>query len=196
MNDEGVAHYGPSFQVVDEVRRNLDGSSVVASLHFDHDQWSGRGGVYGVQLLDGILQLCFLNPYVPSGYVMYAGGFDWGLFLRAPVENPCIVHFQFAEDHESYGQTVRHGDALMYNSKGRLLCHLMGINSIMGKRATGVLDAVPVWQPLSMAPLAEDRDAGACDPDRSSVVARIIADVLRRKHALVRSGACHLRILE
>lgn len=196
VNDEGVAHYGPSFQVVDEVRRNLDGSSVVASLHFDHDQWSGRGGVYGVQLLDGILQLCFLNPYVPSGYVMYAGGFDWGLFLRAPVENPCIVHFQFAEDHESYGQTVRHGDALMYNSKGRLLCHLMGINSIMGKRATGVLDAVPVWQPLSMAPLAEDRDAGACDPDRSSVVARIIADVLRRKHALVRGGACHLRILE
>lgn len=196
VNQEGIAHYGPSFQVVDEVRRNFDGSSVVASLHFGHDQWSGRGGVYGVQLLDGIFQLCYLNPYMTSGFVVYAGGFDLGLFLRAPVENPCFVHMQFVEDHDSYGQTVRQGDALMYDSKGRVLCHLIGINSIVGKRAPGVLDAVPVWQPLSMAPIAEDRDAGACDPDRSSAVARIIADVLRRKHDLVRGEACYLRVLE
>ena len=197
VNIEGVAYYGPSFQVIKEVRVNLDRSRVVATLQFDHEQWSRRGGVFGVQLIDGIFQLCFLNPFLPSGNVSYAGGFDWGVFLRSPVDNRCIVDFQFSEDEEAFGQTIVHGDAIMYDPNGRIICHIMGIRSILGKRETTVVDAVPVWQPLSMGTPAKDGDADpTCDPDRTSAVVSTIASIVRRKHALLRGEACHVRVFE
>ena len=198
--EKDTAYYGPSFQVIDEVRTSADRSSIVATLNFDHGKWSAKGGLYGVQLLDGMLQLCFLNPFVPSGNVSYAGGFDWGLFVRAPVENPCIVHFQFAHD-ESFGDSIVHGDALMYDANGRLLCHLMGIKSIIGKQMMKLSDSVPVWQPMSLAARAPPSQLDAARADHrlsgcpSSAVARVICDVLRKKHAIVQ-GACHLRVLE
>ena len=151
--DEDMAYYGPSFQVIDEIRASADRSSIVATLNYDHQSWSAKGGVFGVQLLDGMLQLCFNNPYVPSGNVAYAGGFDWGIFVRAPVDNPVIVNFQFVEDG-GVGDSIVNGDARMFDANGRLLCHLMGIKSIVGKQMMHVYDAVPVWQPLSLAALA------------------------------------------
>ena len=102
INEDGVTEYGKSFKVIDEVKTSADGSSIVATLSFDHETWISKGGIYGVQLLDGILQLSYLNPYIASGNVGYAGGFDLGIFVRKPVENPCIVHFQFAEDNECF----------------------------------------------------------------------------------------------
>ena len=204
--DKDIAYYGPSFQVIEEIRTSADGSSIVATLRYDHQSWSAKGGVFGVQLLDGMLQLCFLNPYVSSGNVMYAGGFDWGLFVRTPVENPVIVHFQFVEDAASFGSDIVHGDAMMYDATGRLLCHLVGIRSIIGRHLSGkdAYDSVPAWSPwhplsTSIAP-AVDRpnNVGAAsdlDP-RSSAIAQTIGDILRKKHALMRGQACFLRVVE
>ena len=208
--DEEIAYYGPSFQVIEEIRANASGSSIVATLRYDHQSWSAKGGIFGVQLLDGMLQLCFLNPYVPSGNVMYAGGFDWGLFVRAPVENAVFVHFQFVEDAASFGSDIVHGEAMMYDATGRLLCHLMGIRSIIGKHVTGkdVYESVPAWSPwhtlslaasTSMAPAVDEPNnvgAGSDLDPRSSAIAQTIGDILRKKHALMRGQACFLRVME
>ncbi len=197
INEDGVTEYGKSFKVIDEVKTSADGSSIVATLRFDHETWMSKGGIYGVQLLDGILQLSYLNPYIASGNVGYAGGFDLGIFVRKPVENPCIVHFQFAEDNECFGQTVVHGDALMYDSRGMLLCHLIGIRSIIGKRTMGISDGVPVWQPMSMPNPSHGLAAKARDKRGSdSPIIETIVNLLHKKKSYMQSGACHLRILE
>ena len=200
INDDGVTEYNGSFRVLDQVRVSADKSSIVASLEFDHEQWMSRGGIYGVQLLDGILQICFLNPYIPSGHVGYAGGFDLGIFIRKPVENPCFVHFQFVEDNESFGQIVVHGDASLYDSDGLLLCHLIGIKSIIGKHVSGIFDAVPVWQPMSLS-AASDSRASCLEGERRkaydhpSIIATVFK-LMHEKHALLQGDACHLRVLE
>lgn len=201
INEAGVTEYGPSFQVIDELRTSPNGLSIVATIKFDHAQWSNKGGAYAVQLLDGILQLAYLNPNIPSGHVSYAGGFDLGIFARRPSSNPCIVHLKFLEDGGRYGKTVITGDALMYDPNGLLLCHLIGIKSIMGKRMTRTFDAIQVWQPISM-PCTRKYFSSSCSEiekpgsDDCRSVARIIFDRLREKKTLVRGTAVHLRILE
>ena len=202
INEDDVTEYGASFRVINEVRTSADRSSIVVSLEFDHEKWIRQGGVYGVQLLDGILQLGFLNPYFPSGNVSYAGGFDLGIFVRKPVENPCFVHYQFVEDDEIFGKTFVQGDAMMYDSSGMLLCHLIGIKSIIGKRMTGIHDSVPVWQPMSLAVTSENvhnlccvegEQEEWCSP--SSIMAPIV-DLLHQKYSLGHGEACSLRIVE
>lgn len=198
INEDGTTEYGPSFKVVDEVRASHDRLSIVASLEFNHEQWTRRGGIYGVQLLDGILQLGYLYPNVTSGNVMYAGGFELGIFARRPSTNPCIVHFQFREDGTNHGKTVILGDAMMYDSNGRLICHLVQIKSIMGKRVTRTFDAVPVWQPISLPRQTENIHTQCIeDQGRKSSLVTIIFNLLRNKNALLRGRDCsYLRILE
>ena len=202
INEDGVAEYGPSFQVINDVRVRADGSSFLATMEFDHEQWMNRGGIFGVPLLDGILQLSILNPYIPSGNVGYAGGFELGIFVRKAVQNPCIVHFQFVEDDGRFGQTVLHGDALMYDSNGLLLCHFIGIKSIIGKQITKLCDAIPVWQPISIPMLHRDvfskdpeLDKTASSDDSQDIVATFI-NLLQRKRTIVQGEAIHVRILE
>lgn len=201
INEAGVTEYGSSFKVIDEVRMTPTGLSIVATIKFDHAQWSNKGGIYAVQLLDGILQLAYLNPNIPSGHVSYAGGFELGIFARRPVSGPCIVHLKFLEEGGRSGKTVITGDALMYDQNGLLLCHLIGIKSIMGKRMTRTFDSIQVWQPMSIPSASKDPCFSSLEHAESRVtddhsIASIIFNLLRKKKEFVRGRAAHLRILE
>jgi len=168
-------------------------SSLIASLEYDHREWSKRGGVYGIQLLDGILQLGFLNPHADSGVVMYAGGFDLGIFARSPVGTTCVVHVKFSEEKDGqqgrYGKILVSGDALMYDVNGDLLCHLIGIKCILGRKVSRTFDSIQHWHRITQK----------CDEmaaSRTNNLAATILGLINQQPDLISRRSFYLRILE
>ena len=191
---------------------NYKRSSLVASLEYDHSDWNRKGGVYGIQLLDGILQLGFLNPHADSGVVMYAGGFDLGIFARRPVSNPCFVHVKFTEEKDGeqqvrYGKTLISGDALLYDANGDLLCHLIGIKCIIGRKVSRTFDSIQVWHPISSKydEMLEKPDVSTSRTENEHVqvatngtnaLASTILRLIAKRGDLTRAKSFYLRILE
>lgn len=194
-----------------EVRMNYKRSSLVASLEYDHSDWNRKGGVYGIQLLDGILQLGFLNPHADSGVVMYAGGFDLGIFARRPVSNRCLVHVKFTgekdgEQQVRHGKTLISGDALLYDSNGYLLCHLIGIKCILGRKISRTFDSIQVWHPLTnqddempkfdVSVSSAEREHVQVANNGTNTLASTILGLIVKKGDLTREKSFYLRILE
>ena len=174
INCEGRVEYGPKFQVIkvlayilslvqpswlhshlpiyctQEARINSDSTSIVGILNYDNGSWSKRGGIYGIPLLDGILQLGFLIPVLDAGSVVLAGGFEIGVFARRPTGDTCVVVLE-ASSPIPDGATMITGNAWMYDSNGSLLVYLQGIKRIYAQNISGVQDVFQVWQPLATA---------------------------------------------
>lgn len=138
--------HGPSFRVIKDVYTNSSRSSAVAFLEFDQDAWRRRGGAFGIQLLDGIVQLPMIHPLYEMSWIGYAGGFDYALFARQPVGHSCIAKFEFSRGPSH----TTSGNAWLYDSEGRLLLYLEGVESVRGLSCTRTIDCIKNWQPMSV----------------------------------------------
>ena len=73
---EGIAEYGPSFQVINSLHLSVADNTYLGRLEYDNDAWSRQGGCLGVQLIDGLFQMALLLPCKDPETVYYAGGFQ------------------------------------------------------------------------------------------------------------------------
>lgn len=76
LNQEGIAEYGSSFQVVQSLHGNLGADTYFAELKFDCQGWADQGGSVGVQLMDSFFQIPLALPSHDCLAVAYAGGFE------------------------------------------------------------------------------------------------------------------------
>lgn len=179
--------------MMQEARIRADRKSIIASLHCDHEEWSKKGGHYPIPMLDGILQLGFLNSgSLDIGCVMYAGGFELGYFARRPKENACIALMEILDPVQDAMFTVT-GNAWLYDMQGNLLVYLEGIRCILGNKKTQVNDILQIWQPV----LPEGQDDRAFSMDRCTQdIASLASKILHKKHQMSRCNISTLRILE
>lgn len=159
-------------------------------LNYDNGSWSKRGGIYGIPLLDGILQLGFLIPVLDAGSVVLAGGFEIGVFARRPTGDTCVVVLE-AFSPIPDGATMITGNAWMYDSNGSLLVYLQGIKSIYAQNISGVQDVFQVWQPLATA---ENHSKQLLKGQRT--IASCVFQLLEAKHKLSKYNIACLRLLE
>jgi hypothetical protein len=89
VNKEGLAEYGPSFQVVTSLHGNFAEDTFLGCIEFDSEAWARQGGLYGVQLLDALYQLPFLLPSHDPSIVAYAGGFE----VRMPGDGVALSEY-------------------------------------------------------------------------------------------------------
>lgn len=134
-----------------DVCSDLNQMSMFAELSFDSKSWSKVGGKYGIQLLDGIVQIGFLDTRRDLTTVAYFGGFEIGYFVREPDEETCFAHFQFNDLEETSSRVVTVGDAKLYDSNGRILVALHGIKTIMGNPNSSIINVQQFWQPFLAA---------------------------------------------
>ena len=169
---------------------NADSTSIVGVLSYDNKSWTKRGGMYGIQLLDGMLQLGFLIPALDPGSVVFAGGFEMGVFARRPTEDACVVLLESFSPIPS-GPSMITGNAWMYDSNGKLLVYLQGIKSIYAQRISEVLDVFQIWQPL---PTIENKSQQLLIGQ--STLASCVFHLLEAKHKFSKYNIACLRLLE
>lgn len=132
------------------------------------------------------------------GNVVYAGGFESGIFIRRPKENTCIALFEVLDPVPDTIFTVN-SNAWLYDTKGNLLVHLAGIRSILGRKATKVQEVFQIWQP--MLPLEAHfelkRDFKSLSTDRyTQNIASMASQMLEKKIETSNYNIATLRLLE
>lgn len=74
INIKDVAEYHAGFQVIQSVWTNHPRTGLLARIKYNSSFWRRKGGVYAIQILDGVLQLGYLSPAMVSRTAsMYAG---------------------------------------------------------------------------------------------------------------------------
>ena len=193
-----LVFYGESFQVIQRYSSNRTGSGF-AELHFHHEEWSKAKGKYGIQLLDGIAQLGFLNPR-NSGGSGYFKGFNACHFVRLPEHDVMYAYIKCREEISKGGGEVVFGDVYLYDPLGRLVLQIFGLKTTSAKHDDEVLSAELIWQPF-IAPIQKQME----QPERANqALAAVVLEMAHSKAEYLRQnrppsndyGPIVIRILE
>ncbi len=163
-------------------------------LNYDSESWGRKGGLYGIPLLDGILQLLFLIPVMDIGCITFAGGFDVGIFARKPSEKICFAHVETINPIQENNATAI-GNASLYDSKGHILAHIKGIKVIFTQKISHVEDTLQIWQPMSSVSISKPPKVADLQEIREYISNQIFKVIEFRYKASKCNIAC-MRVLE
>ena len=199
INQEGLAEYGPSFQVVTSFHGNMVDDTYLGVVEFDSKAWGRRGGNFGVQLLDALYQILFLLPSHNPQIVMYAGGFESAHFVRKPTTNKLFVFLDHDSNLAYVGRKKGGGDVIVYDEEGRLLLFMKGISCIAGASTDTTCLSDLAWQSRIATPdaiFAKEFVSAAGKTSSVDALAQVVVRSAQAFHQAHGGKSTVVRILE
>lgn len=122
LNQEGIAEYGPSFQVVQSLHGNLGADTYFAEIKFHSQDWVNQGGCLGIQLMDSLFQIPLALPTHDCSAVAYAGGFEVSVIITMSIA--VFFYFHACDYNLTFDRFLQAAHFIRTPVSSRFFCYL------------------------------------------------------------------------